>query len=58
MVQHRTALEQPVLAPTFITIVTVVTIEMEVAMLHVFHLETGLQKCQPARKVSFINSVL
>ena len=51
MVQLPHALEQPELVQTFITIATVVTTEMEVAMLGVSHLETGLQKHQLARKV-------
>ena len=52
MVEHPHVLEQPVLVQTFITIVTVVTIEKEVALLLVFYLETGLQGYLLARKVS------
>ena len=51
MVQLPHVLEQLGLVQPFITIVTVVTTEMEVAMLDVFHLATGLQKHQLARKV-------
>ena len=50
MVEHHIALEQPVLVLTFITIVTVVTIEMEAAMLDVFLLVTGLEPL-PVREV-------
>ena len=50
MVQHHIALEKPMLVQTFTTIVTVVTIEKEVAMLDVSLLATGLNH-QPARKV-------
>ena len=57
MVQLPHVLEQPVLVQLFITIVTVVTIKMEVAMLDVFHLETGLQKHQFARKVSIMEAL-
>ena len=51
MVEHPHVLEQPVLVQTSTTIVTVVTTEMEVAMLDVFSLATGV-KHQLARKVS------
>ena len=50
MVQHLIALGQPGLVQTLITIVTVATIEKEVAMLDVFLLAIGLNH-QPARKV-------
>ena len=42
MVQYPHVLEQPELVQTFITIVTAVTTEMEIAMLDVFLLATGL----------------
>ena len=51
MVEYLHVLEQPVLVPNFITIVTVDTIEKEVAMLDVFLMVTGV-KHQPVGKVS------
>ena len=54
MVEHHHALEQPVLVRPFITIVTAVTIVLEVAMLDVFLLVTGVGKHPLVTKVSIL----
>ena len=57
MVEYPHVLEQPELVQTFITLVTVVTIEKEVAMLDVLFSATGV-KHQPVRMVSNVYTVL
>ena len=54
MVEQHHALEQPVLVWPCITIVTVVTIVLEVAMLDVFLLVTGVGKHPLVTKVSIL----
>ena len=56
MVEHPHVLEQPELVQTLITIVTVVTIAKEVAMLDVLFLATGV-KHLPVRKVSHVYTI-
>ena len=52
MVEHPHVLEQPVLVQTYISFVTVVTIDKEVAMPHAFEWGIGV-KYPLVRKVSF-----